>query len=428
MPTLNLGRREMTALQAEPHHDVTYYDSKLPGFGVRFHASGKSSFILEYRPVGGGRSAGKKRLTIAATDSMKLEAAKDAARDMLAKVRLGADPMAERQAARRAATVGDLFDSYMREHVRPKLKGRTADLYDGYVENFIRPALGSRKADSITRADTQRLHRKIGTPRPEGQGKPGAANRVVTFVSGAYAWASLNGALPETYPNPARSVVRFTEKARERFLDPAEFNRLGDALRLAETNGIPWKPDPSKKIKHAPKPENRNVTFDPWAVAAIRLLVLTGCRLREILHLKWSEVSLTRGLLELEDSKTGKKTVVLPLAAVDILKGLDRVGVYVIAGESAGTDEERPRHDLQRPWARITEHAGLAGLRIHDLRHSFASVGVAGGLNLPIVGKLLGHANVTTTQRYAHLRDDPVRAAANAIAGTIKAAMDGVAA
>lgn len=427
MPTLNLGRREIAALSAEPGRAITYYDSKLKGFGLRFHATGKASFIVEYRPIGGGRKAPKKRITIGAADGMKLEVARQAAMDMLAKVRLGADPIAERQAARRAATVGDLLDSYLAEHVRPKLKPRTVELYEGYAENYVRPAWGTRKAGSIVRGDMQRLHRKIGGPKPDGEGKPGAANRLVAFVSGTFTWAALNGALPETYPNPARNVQHFPGKVRERFLGAAEFGRLGDALRLAETDGIPWTPDPKKKAKHAPKEENRRVVCDAWAVAAIRLLMLTGCRLREILHLKWSAVNFERGVLILEDSKTGAKTVVLPASALAILKKLDRVGVYVIAGESAGSDEERPRADLQRPWARITEHAGLTGLRIHDLRHSFASVAVAGGLNLPVVGKLLGHANVATTQKYAHLADDPVRAASNAIANTIMAQLEGVA-
>lgn len=416
----------MAALRAEPGRAVTYYDSKLKGFGLRYHTTGKASFILEYRPIGGGRKSPKKRITIGPA-TMRLENAKQAAKDMLAKIRLGADPIAERQAARRAATVGDLLDTYIREHVRPKLKPRTVELYDGYAENYIRPAWGTRKANSIVRLDMQRLHREIGSPAPDGEGKPGAANRLIAFVSGAFTWAALNGALPETYPNPARNVKPFPGKVRERFLSASEFARLGDTLRLAETDGIPWTPDPTKKMKHAPKEENRRVVCDPWAVAAIRLLMLTGCRLREILHLKWSSVNFERGVLLLDDSKTGAKTVVLPASALAILKKLDRVGVYVIAGESAGSEEERPRADLQRPWARITDHAGLTGLRIHDLRHSFASVAVAGGLNLPVVGKLLGHANVATTQRYAHLADDPVRAAANAIAGTIMAAMESAA-
>lgn len=143
------------------------------------------------------------------------------------------------------------------------------------------------------------------------------------------------------------------------------------------------------------------------------------CRLREILHLKWEHVDFERGLLFLPESKTGRKTVVLNAPALAVLKGLDRIGQYVVAGD----DPDEPRADLKRPWAMVTREAGLDGLRIHDLRHSFASFGAGGGLGLPIVGKLLGHANAATTARYAHLDADPLRVASDRIAGTIAAAM-----
>jgi integrase len=153
--------------------------------------------------------------------------------------------------------------------------------------------------------------------------------------------------------------------------------------------------------------------------------MLTGMRLREVLHLRWDEVDLQRGILFLPDSKTGRKTVVLSAAAVDVLVGLPRVGVFVIAGDTAGLPDEKPRADLKRPWAAITKHAGLSGLRIHDLRHSFASVGAWSGLGLPVIGKLLGHADAKTTQRYAHVDSDSSRRAADAIASQIAAAMGG---
>jgi len=427
MPTLNFGRRELAKLHPAPGVASVYYDARTPGFGLRFHASGAASWVLDYRPHGGGRSAMKKRLTIAARDAMQLETAKQAAKDMLAKIRLGADPMAERQATRRGVTVADLCESYLREHVRPKRKSETVDGYQTYIDNWIVPEWGKRKALSLTRADVQKLHRRMGIPRPEGCGKPGAANRLVTFVSAVYTWAADNGALPEAFPNPARRVARFKEKGRERFLAVAEFAKLGEALRLAETDGIPWRPDPAKKLKHAPKEENRRVVFDKWSVAAIRLLVFTGCRRSEILNLKWESVDFEHGMLRLPDSKTGPKPVPLSAPALEILSKLERAGVYVIAGQSAGTENEKPRTDLIRPWARITAHAGLKGLRLHDLRHSFASVGVSGGLNLPLIAKMLGHADIATTQRYAHLSDDPVRAGVNTIGATIKAAMDGAA-
>ncbi|WP_420584021.1 site-specific integrase [Ruegeria sp.] len=141
----------------------------------------------------------------------------------------------------------------------------------------------------------------------------------------------------------------------------------------------------------------------------MRLLLLTGCRLREILHLRWSEVDLERGLLNLPDSKTGRKTVYLSNAAIDVLKRLPRVGTYVVAGDNP----QKPRADLKRPWKRISEYAGMADVRIHDLRHTFASVAAAQGVSLQVIGKLLGHKSPETTARYAHLTEDPLRRALN---------------
>jgi integrase len=201
--------------------------------------------------------------------------------------------------------------------------------------------------------------------------------------------------------------------------------RLGDAIREAETIGVPWEPEPTKQIKHAPRPENRRTKIDQHAAAALRLPLFTGCRLRETLNLRWSEFDADRGLLFLPDSKTGQKTVVLSAPAIALLEELPRVGVYVIAGESAGTKEETPRADLNRPWRAIRKRAGIEDARIHDLRHSFASIGAGAGLGLPIIGNLLGHTQPSTTQRYAHVAVDPAKRAADIIAGKIADAMNG---
>jgi integrase len=199
--------------------------------------------------------------------------------------------------------------------------------------------------------------------------------------------------------------------------------RLGEAIREAETVGILHKPSTSKHAIR--KPENARTKIDRSAAAAIRLLILTGARLREILHLRWNEVDLERGFLFLSDSKTGRKAVVLSAAAASVINNLPRIGIYVIAGETAGQKDEKPRADLKRPWAMIRRHATLEDVRLHDLRHSFASVGAAASLGLPVIGKLLGHTQPSTTARYAHLADDPIRAAANTIAGKIEEAMGG---
>ena len=213
---------------------------------------------------------------------------------------------------------------------------------------------------------------------------------------------------------PALGIERYKEDGRERYLFVDELERLGAAIREAETNGIPWKIDPRKKIKHTPK-QVQATKIGEHAAAALRLLVFTGARVGEILNLKWEHVDLERGLLLLPDSRTGKKAVILNAPALAILANLSRVGSYVIAGESAGTEDEKAAHRSETPLAVVRRHAGLEGIRLHDLRHNFAAFGAGGGLGLPIIGKLLGHSQPQTTARYAHLDSDPWRRAANTI-------------
>jgi integrase len=226
--------------------------------------------------------------------------------------------------------------------------------------------------------------------------------------------------------NPVRGIDKYSEKGRERFLSGQELARLGSAIREAETIGIPWRVETTKPTaKHAPKERNRRTLIGKHAAAAIRLLIFTGARLREILHLKWEEVDLERGLLLLPDSKTGKKAIVLNAPAMTVLAGLAHIGAYVIAGQDAGTEKEKPRADLNKPWRSVAKRAALAGLRIHDLRHTHASFGAGAGLGLPIIGKLLGHARPTTTQRYAHLDNGPLRYASEQIGVRLAAALGG---
>jgi integrase len=283
------------------------------------------------------------------------------------------------------------------------------------VKRHLPTSIACRKVDALHRADLAKMHARIGETQPE------IANRTLQMLRAAYNWGIRHGLLDEDSRNPCTFIEPFRERGRERYLTSEEFARLGDALRLAETTGIPWSPDASKKVKHAPKPENRLVTFDKWSIAAIRLLIFTGCRLREILNLRWREVDLERGILLLPDSKTGRKTVILASAAIEVLRSLERAGDYVILGAELNA----ARADLNRPWARIRRHARIEDVRLHDLRHTFASIGAGSGLGLPIIGKLLGHASVATTQRYAHLADDPLRRGADVIAARIKLALDG---
>jgi integrase len=203
---------------------------------------------------------------------------------------------------------------------------------------------------------------------------------------------------------------------RQRHLRPIE------AALKEMSEGLPWRGE--YESKHTPKEANRRTVLDPFAVAAIRLLILTGARLREILDAQWQHVDFERGVIFLPDSKTGRKPVYLNAPALEVLSGLPRIegNPHIIAGMKDGA----PRADLKKPWAAVTKAAGIEGLRIHDLRHSFASVGAGASLGLPIIGKLLGHTQAATTHRYAHLDADTVRRAAETIGTTIAAAMGGV--
>lgn len=196
---------------------------------------------------------------------------------------------------------------------------------------------------------------------------------------------------------------------------------MGSVLVLAETDGLPWNIKATgDRRKHVAK-DNQSIIYPSHVTNAIRLLLMTGCRLREILHLRWKEVDIGRGLLFLPDSKTGRKTVILNRCAIAILESMGRTDRYVIPGDIPS----QPRHDLKRPWTHIRAAADLEDVRLHDLRHTHASIGAMAGFGLPIVGKLLGHASSMTTQRYAHIADDPARRASDAIGLTLVRMMGG---
>jgi integrase len=253
--------------------------------------------------------------------------------------------------------------------------------------------------------------------------RPFQANRATALISAVWNWAARRDEVALA-DNPAKGIERYPEQGRERFLTSAELARLGDALRDAETIGLPWSVDESgPRAKHLAKPDKRRVKIDAHAVAALRLLILTGARLREILDAQWSQVDLERGVIFLSDSKTGKKPIYLSAAAQAVLAALPRIdgNPHIIAGAKQGA----PRADLKKPWATVKRAAELEGVRLHDLRHSFASFGAGASLGLPIIGKLLGHSQAATTHRYAHLDADPLRRAVDTIGATISAAMDG---
>ena len=395
------------------------WDDALSGFGVIAHASGRRVYVAQYRL--NGRSS---RITIGEHGRLTAEEARAEAKRLLGSVANGADPSAKRKAEKAVPTFRQVAEAYQAKHVGRHRKARTAEGYEALLRLHLFPTLGYMRITDIRRSHIETMHDAMAD-------KPGAANRALSVFSAVWNWAATKTYAELALPiSPAKGIERNREESRERYLTTEELARLGDVLARAETVGLPYVVDETKlKAKHAPKPENRVRRIDPFAVAAIRLLLFTGARLREILHARWDEIDLERGLLNLSSarSKTGKKAVVLSAPALDILAALPRIegNPHVIPGETkdaAGVGQ--PRVDLKAPWRAITEAAGLQDLRIHDLRHSHAATGAGLGLGLHIVGKLLGHSQPQTTARYAHLDADPLRRASNSIGAALSGAMN----
>jgi integrase len=402
------GRRITKNIVDRLPQESAAWDADVRGFGVRRQRR-DAVFILKYR------AGGKQRLfTIGLHGSpWTVETARTEARRLLGEVARGTDPSQLRQKMKGAPTLREFSVQYLADISEGHKKASTAAAERRIFKLHILPVLGDRKVAEIDRSDVARLHTSM-------KAMPAMANRALALLSHVLNIAAQRGERADT-PNPCRKIRKYAEERRDRFLSGDELARLGAALVEGETTGIPWEPRTGEKAKHAPKEENRRVFLGASAAAAIRLLLLTGARLREILHLRWEHVDMERGLLLLPDSKTGKKTIVLNAPALEVLSSIEKASRYVIAGE----DPEKPRADLKRPWSIVQQRAELSDVRLHDLRHTFASIGASASLGLPIVGKLLGHTQSATTERYAHLESDPLRRASNSIGEHIAAALKG---
>lgn len=384
MPKLTI--RTIEALETHPKNYIVF-DDQLPGFGIRVMPSGRRFFLIQYRRHGRTR-----RIMIGQYGPITAEVARQQAMSLLGQARGGGDdPAAVRDAIRQSTTLPQLGERFLKEHVAVRCKPTTQAEYERSVRLFINPFFGNQRVRSVTEADVAELHGSLAHI-------PYQANRTLGVLSKMMNLAETWG-LRDRHSNPCDAIERYPEKKRERFLSLAEIQALGTALTNGEATG------------------EENI----YTVAAFRLLLLTGCRLSEIQTLQWAHVYLAEAELRLPDSKTGAKTVHLGSVAVDLLRVLPRVkdNPYVIAGAKKGEHLT----DLQKPWRRIRKAAGLEDVRIHDLRHSFASGGLAVGEGLPMIGKLLGHTQVQTTARYAHLAADPIKAAADRISARLGAAL-----
>lgn len=419
MANAKLTKRSVEGLPAPPGCDYVVWDVDLTGFGVRItehEGTVRRAYLYGYRVEGARRF---RRITIGPHGKLTVDQARDAAKKLAGVVVTGDDPADVRRRERAKKTVRELGKGYL-EDVKARRKPSTAVEYVRLWSRHVLPALGARKVGDVVAADVRRLHRSL-------QATPYQANRLLAMLGAFFSYAEQEGARAP-HDNPTRAVKKFAETSRERFLTSAEVTKLGEALARAEKEGLRpppllRKPAPQKKPQNRPKSADTPKPANPLAVAAIRLLLLTGCREGEILSLRWDAVDLERGFLRLADSKTGKNVRPLGAAAAEILARLPRLqgSPFVFPGA------RRSQHlkDLKRVWYAVRHAAGLEALRIHDLRHSFASVSAIGGDSLLVTRALLGHRNIATTQRYAHLSDDPVKAAADRTAASLAAWLDG---
>lgn len=401
---------------------VTIWDTEARGFGIR-HRARDRVYLLKTRIKGQQRilTIGRHGRGAWGPESARREAIR-----LLGLIRDGKDPATERDETKAAPDLNAFATRYMEEYAKPHKKTRTIAEDERLLRLHVLPALGTIKVRDIDKAAVAQFHSGMQTT-------PVAANRALAILSAILGWAEKVGARPDN-SNPSRHIERYPEKAVERLLTAAELARLGDALDRAmqswtEASRTEWRQECERQADaneiaagnraawiKARVP--RRDTAEDWrAIAALRLLIFTGARLSEILTLRWEWITVAQRIARLPDSKTGAKNLYLPPGAMAVLESLPKMAgnPFVLPGDRPLA----PFVGIQKPWQRVRALAGLPDLRIHDLRHAFASVAVAGGDSLFIVGKLLGHRQASTTERYAHLAPDPAKAVADRTAGRL---------
>lgn len=380
---IKLTKRAIDQLAATDK-DYFIWDSELSGFGVRVMPSGRKSYLVQYRA--GGRS---RRRTIGQHGVLTADQARMEAKKLLGDVARGENPAEDRQRKLREPTIASLCDRFLDEYAAHHCKLSTQSGYRTYINTCIRPRLGSRKIGDLTRAEVVAFHHDL-------RDRPYTANRAVAMLSRMFNLAEDWG-LRREGSNPARRIKKYREEEKKRYLSDDEQARLGQVLEDVLETGQETE----------------------YAVAAISLLVLTGCRLGEILTLKWDYV--TPRHLELPDSKTGRRRIPLPREAYDIITSLPRkVGnPYVILGVT----DHGHLVNLNSPWLRIRKLADLEDVRMHDLRHTYASVAVMSGIDPFLLKEIMGHKNLQATLRYSHFADEAVQQTAGSVAGKLAGAL-----
>jgi integrase len=410
---VKLIKRNIDAIET-PEKDLYLFDDDLAGFGLRVYPTGRKVFFAQYR-VGGGRGSRQRRFSLGVFGKITADEARTKAKDVLARAHLGEDTAEDRDKIRASQTVSQLIDTWSIDGAlinrRTGVPRKQSNINNeiALANHHIRRLLGSRTVDSLVKGDIQRLRTQIATGetrtnrkgRRRGlikvKGGQGTAVRAVRLFSSILSYA-VDGGIIER--NPALGIKLPASGRRHRYLSPQEVRKLGEVL-------------------------NREASSETAATAAIiiKLLILTGARRSEIEALKWSEVDFRFGMLRKETSKTGAKIIPLARAALIILEEQRRWTSGNSAWVFPGAKGDGPFDGLGKEWEKVRKLAGIPDVRIHDLRHTFASFGAGGGVGLPLIGGILGHSQASTTQRYAHLADTPLRAAANVIGSEIAAAL-----
>jgi integrase len=389
-----------TRAKAPEQGNRIHYDSEIAGFGLRVTEKGAKSFVLNYVI-----HSKERRYTIGSLGEYTAETARAKAVELRQQIRDGVDPFAvleqrtqeALEAKARRRTLKQLSDAYLEQYAEPNKRPGT--VYDdrSLLNGVILPDLGDLPIRGILRRDIAKLHASM-------KDTPYRANRALALLHHMFEWASADDSGEWAVDkNPVDGVNKYHEEKRERWLSEDELQRLADALeeypRQCGQGAL------SEKQREWLQTEARR------SMDALRLIMVTGCRKGEALTAKWADFDLARGVWTKPSHRTKeKKTEHVPLSAqaLALLEGMDRTGEYLFPGRLSGSLK-----DVKTPWLHVCKLAKLQGVRVHDLRHSFASHLVSSGVSLPVVGKLLGHTQPQTTARYAHLADNPQREAAN---------------
>ncbi len=367
------------------------WDTVLSGFGLKVTPAGKKLYIVQFRPFGGRKST-TKRISLGEHGRLTPDEARKRAKRILGAVADGRDPSEELGQRKRAPTVADIAPQFLDE-TRSKRAVRTTYEYTRQFAGDLLPVIGKLKIADVTRQQIAGIHNSM-------RDHPYAANRTLALASAFFAWAAKRG-FRQVGDNPCRGIDRYPEQSRERYLTHDEMSRLGEAFSAATKAG-----------KSRP------------ALAAIRFLVLSGFREQEALTLRWDAIDFERSTVTLAQTKTGKSTRHLGAPALELLASLssEEGNPFVFPGLSLGSHLTT----VERTWQFLKQEAKLEDVRLHDLRHSFASAAVSGGMSLPLLGALLGHKRSSTTERYAHMANDPRKEGADRVASEIHAALRGV--